>query len=286
MPKITLDHLSYARRGKEILRGISFTVQKGERLALLGPNGAGKTTLFCLLTDVIKPDKGSVYFGDHQTFAQVKHLTGVLWDNLTLFPYLKVKEVIRLVSAMYGLTTGSDTLYACLELDKLKNSLMQSLSRGERKRVLIYLAMLPSPELLILDEPTAELDPFMREKIWNTVFLNHNRTLVFSTHQWEEAALYATRIAFLHDGKLVCPPCTREELFTKAALTKKIVVDHTISIPVKENVCHYEEGEYRIFLFTEATAGFIDTIRQTTSAYSELPVGLKDVYQYLISTSR
>lgn len=103
MAKITLGHLSYSRRGKKIIQDISFTLEKGERLALLGPNGAGKTTLFCLLAEVIRPDGGTVYFDNHQTFAPIKNEVGAVWDKLTLFPFLKVKEVIRFVSAMYGL---------------------------------------------------------------------------------------------------------------------------------------------------------------------------------------
>lgn len=103
MAKITLGYLSYSRRGKKIIQDISFTLEKGERLALLGPNGAGKTTLFCLLAEVIRPDGGTVYFDNHQTCAPIKNEVGAVWDKLTLFPFLKVKEVIRFVSAMYGL---------------------------------------------------------------------------------------------------------------------------------------------------------------------------------------
>lgn len=286
MAKITLDHLSYSRRGKKILQDISLTLEKGERLALLGPNGAGKTTLFSLLIDVIRPDQGTVYFDNRQTFAQVKNKVGVVWDNLKLFPFLKVKEVIRFVSAMYGLRFVANPYYACLELDKIENSLMQSLSRGESKRVLIYLATLASPELLLLDEPTAELDPFIREKIWKTIFLTDCRTLVFSTHQWEEAALYATRIAFIYEGKLINTPCSAAELFATTALTQKVVVKRTVPIDNQAEVCWYEEEEYRFYLLTAATSGVLDAIRQVTSDYSVLPPGLKDLYYYLIYTIR
>lgn len=284
MTKLTVDHLSYSRRGKNILQDISFTLEKGERLAVLGPNGAGKTTLFSLLTDVIRPDRGNVCFQEGQTFAQIKNRVGVVWDNIRLFPFLKVKEVIRFVSAMYGQPSVPPGYYNCLELGKIENSLMQTLSRGESKRVLIYLAMLSSPQLLLLDEPTAELDPFIREKIWKTIFLTDHRTLVFSTHHWEEAAAYATRIAFLYEGRLINAPCSAAELFAKTALTQKVMVARTTPVDNLPAACWYDEEEYRVYLLTEETAGMLDVIGQTTSAYSVLPPTLKDVYHYLIYT--
>lgn len=286
MTKITIDQVSYRRMEKEILQNVSFTLDEGTRLAVLGPNGAGKTTLFELITGILRPDKGRIYFDDRQTFDQAKRSIGVLWDSLRLFPWLKVKEVIHYVSAMYGLPKLPNIYYGYLELNKIEHSLMQTLSQGEQKRVCIYLAMLGSPDLLILDEPTSELDPFIREKIWKHIFLPEDKTLLFSTHHWEEAADYATHIAFMHNGKMLNVPCPVAALLSNTRLMEKIVVGKDVTIKNSETLCQYEEEQHRIYLLTQGDENYRDEIKRSILNYSILPIGLKDVYQYLIYTTR
>ena len=280
MKKIQISNINYTAKGKVILKNISLDVLDGDSLAILGHNGSGKTTLLEIIVGIIKPTRGNVLF-DNKSFESIKKDVGVIWDNISIFPWLKAKEVIKYISSMYGIENAPMMLYEQLGIKDFENRLMRQLSQGEKKRVQILIATLADPKVLILDEATSELDPLSRNLIWNNILLSKKRTIIFTTHQWEEAEKYATKIVFINDGEMVCKPTDYRSLLEQSMLKQKIVVHKSVLIPTV-SVGSYETDQNRVYLIPQNDMLTINLIKSHTHNFSILPINLEDVYQYLI----
>lgn len=280
MPVLFAEHINYNAQGKAILRDISLEVKSGERFALLGHNGSGKSTLIEIMTGVVEHDTGKTGFAGGVDFSKIKAKTGVLWDNLNFFPLLKVKEVIRLIAQLYNLKLEAcHEVYDCLEIQTIQHQYMEKLSRGEKKRVEILLTVMHNPALLILDEPTAELDPLMREKVWRNIFLKAE-TIFFTTHLWEEAKKFATSIAFIYKGALLNKPASYHELITSCGFTNKIITAKEVPLELA-GIPAYETEKEKVILVNQGSE-LIEQVRKATINYSVMPIELEDIYRYLI----
>jgi ABC-type multidrug transport system ATPase subunit len=226
---LSVEKVNYKVSEKKILDDISFVMDDGDSVALLGHNGAGKTSLFEALTDVVKPDSGNILFSEKMPFVKCKTRIGVLWDNITLFPWLRVKEVIRYVLSMHGIGHYPIDSYNYLGIKPIENSFMHKLSKGENRKIELFLATIHEPDFLILDEPTSSIDPIIRDYIWHNIILKKNRTVLFSTHQWDEAEKYANKILFIHEGKLLNNPMSGVSLIEKSKFKIKISVHKNIA---------------------------------------------------------
>ncbi|HKJ31477.1 MAG TPA: ABC transporter ATP-binding protein [Balneolales bacterium] len=285
MTDIAVEHISYQIHEQMIINDLSLQVNRGERLALLGHNGSGKTTLINIMTGLIKADRGKVTYTDNKkSFDKIKNITGIIWDNISIFPLLKVNEVVHFIAHLYSIDSDAYTdTYHLLELQDIQNKFMRKLSRGEKKRVEILLSTMHSPRLLIMDEPMASIDPLLREKIWNNIFLK-NKTLFFTTHQWEEAKKYATSIAMIHKGRLLNKPASYKELLASFKFTIKIITTKDVIPDNSNDTFLYENEKTKIALLQNKHDPIIDYIRQKTVNYSIMPVELEDIYRYLIKT--
>jgi ABC-2 type transport system ATP-binding protein len=178
---------------REALRGVTFTADAGERLAVIGPNGAGKTTLLRILAGALAADGGTVDLARAGWVPQRPALYGRLSvaENLRLFARLeKVATVDRAVVDMLALTG----LEPGTEAGKL--------SGGNRQRLNIAIGLLGAPPVLLLDEPSAALDPRQRERLW--AFVSELEvTVIYTTHDVGEAERYADRVLVLADGELL-----------------------------------------------------------------------------------
>lgn len=277
--------LHYKAGKKEIIRNISFSINKRDVFAILGHNGAGKTTLFELMTTIIKPYTGSISYCGGKPFDEIKEKVGVLWDNLTIFPLLKVKEVIKYTQSLQQIKDYSSQYYDCLGLQLFAEHQMQKLSRGEKKRVEILLALMHEPELLIMDEPTGEIDPLTRNHIWESIFLKNDRTVVFTTHQWEEAERYATKVSFIDKGCILNEPEHPKELIRNSGFIKKVVV-HSNALNLNGlDVTSYKNNENLVVLLKEKDDHVFHEIKRQTLNYTILPIQLEDVYHSYIKSS-
>lgn len=201
------------KNGTEATRGINFTARGGECVAILGPNGAGKTTFLRQLTTELKPTSGAIeIFGVDavREANKAKLLMGVTPQEAGVFETLTVREHLELFGKLKGLDKKSaraetDEILENLELKGSAGKLVGALSGGQRRRILIGLALLGKPPLLILDEPTTGLDPQSRRTVWQMLkkAISGGTTLIFSTHYLEEAEQLSERIAFIKDGKIV-----------------------------------------------------------------------------------
>ncbi|MEU5150988.1 ABC transporter ATP-binding protein [Streptomyces yangpuensis] len=208
--------------GFEAVRGVSFSVARGEIFALLGTNGAGKTSTVELLEGLAAPSGGQVrVFGlDPLTRrAEVRPRTGVMLQEGGFPSDLSVAETVRMWG---GVTTGARPAAEVLELVGLaaRSSVrVKQLSGGERRRLDLALALLGRPEVLFLDEPTTGMDPEGRRDTWALVreLRKQGTTVLLTTHYLEEAEELADRLAILHEGELVLSGTPAEVTATRPA---------------------------------------------------------------------
>ncbi|MEU9230838.1 ABC transporter ATP-binding protein [Streptomyces subrutilus] len=194
--------------GFEAVRGVSFSVARGEVFALLGTNGAGKTSTVEVLEGLAAPSGGRVrVFGldPYTRRAEVRPRTGVMLQEGGFPSDLSVAETLRMWG---GVTTGARPAAQVLELVGLAARArvrVKQLSGGERRRLDLALALLGRPEVLFLDEPTTGMDPEGRRDTWALVrdLRDQGTTVVLTTHYLEEAEELADRLAILHEGELV-----------------------------------------------------------------------------------
>ncbi|MBC6994036.1 ABC transporter ATP-binding protein [Neolewinella lacunae] len=278
---LNLVGVGFRRNDRWILRDVSFSVAPGERVALLGPNGAGKSTLTDLITGMIRPMEGEVsVFGD--AFAAHKGRIGVVFEYTPLFDYLTPQEVSRYHALMHGLSFAQlQPIIDKLGMEPLMRKQSYVLSNGERRKVGLLLALMHSPEFLILDEATANLDPFIRDQCWD-LFQRPGRTILFSTHHWEEAERFADRIVFIHQGKVYPADTPSGFLSTRYLVAdKKVVLDRSaLHLPAVVQSPHFFEDD-KVYVFPADLNAFLDAVKLATPRLSIFPKDLKDVFLYL-----
>ncbi|ACR42673.1 ABC transporter ATP-binding protein [Saccharolobus islandicus] len=196
-------------KDKEVLRGISFTVYKGEIFSLLGPNGAGKTTTVKVLSCVIKPYRGEVRVIGYRVpeeCGKIREKIGVMPQDYQGFLDLTVRENIEYFVKLYnGKETQVDELISLLDLEEVKNQKLRYLSGGYMRRVGLASAFAGNQEILFLDEPTVGLDPKARREFWEIIKIMKNKgvTIFLTTHYLDEAQKLSDRVAILYGGKLI-----------------------------------------------------------------------------------
>ncbi|MCR9098725.1 MAG: ABC transporter ATP-binding protein [bacterium] len=279
------ERLSYQVRGKTLLNDVGFTIEPGQRVAVLGHNGAGKSTLIDLLTHALEPDSGSVsVFG--QPFQKIdRQRIGVVFDRLQAFVLLKVKEVIRYFRTIYGLPGAlpEPELLEAVQLQDHLDKQIRYLSKGERKKVWVLLALMHNPEFLILDEATSELDPFSRRRVWDKGILsNPNRTVLFTTHSWEEAQEHADSIIFLSKGVMPMPMISTNRLLSEEYLPfdRKVVVrqEPALTAFLEEQQAEFYEEDEQLHILPSNLDELLGRIARLTSSYSIMNTSLMDVY--------
>lgn len=203
---IDVQQVSKAFKNKAVLHDVSFNVAPGERFCLLGPNGCGKSTLFAILSGIRRADTGTVaILGSPPNDPNLKHHRGVQLDNSSFPYYAKVKEIVWLFAGLYPQPLDGTALLKQFQLGG--DVYIRHLSKGQRQRLAILLALLCNPKLIFLDEPSSGLDPQARITMWQVVFEHlhkqPNQTLLFTTHDLDEAERFADRVAFLQQGRIV-----------------------------------------------------------------------------------
>jgi ABC-2 type transport system ATP-binding protein len=230
-PAIRIESLgkTYAG-GKQALREVSFDVPRGEIFGLLGPNGAGKSTLINILAGLVVKTSGQVTiwgFDIDERPRNAKRSIGVVPQEIIFDPFFTPRETLEIQAGLYGISRGerkSDELLAAMHLTDKANAYARTLSGGMKRRLLVAKAMVHSPPILVLDEPTAGVDVELRRQLWDYVRkLNaQGVTIVLTTHYLEEAEELCDRIAIIHHGRVIANEPTRE-LVAKAQ-EKAVVV--------------------------------------------------------------
>jgi ABC-2 type transport system ATP-binding protein len=195
----------------EAVKGVSFTVGKGEIVGFLGPNGAGKTTTMRMLAGYLPPTSGSARVAGFDVFRQslqARARIGYMPENVPMYDEMRVREYLRFRAALKGLSGSAQrqavgrVLETC-GLEPVKRKMIRTLSKGFRQRVGLADALVHDPELLILDEPTNGLDPNQIRQIRELIkTLGETRTILISTHILHEVEMTCERVIIIDSGKI------------------------------------------------------------------------------------
>ncbi|MGD9158834.1 MAG: ABC transporter ATP-binding protein [Desulfobacteraceae bacterium] len=195
------------------LAGVDLHVHEGELFAFLGPNGAGKTTTIRILTGLTRPGEGQAFLNNHdigKDAIEAKRQCGLVPQHINLDSELTVFQNLDIHGRLFGMKaserkSGINELLAYVEMEERLNSLVKKLSGGMKRRIMIARAMLHSPRILFMDEPTVGLDPNIRRRIWALIkkIQQGGTTIFLTTHYIEEAEFLADRVAFLDNGRIV-----------------------------------------------------------------------------------
>ena len=223
----------------EALRGINFTINRGEIFALLGPNGAGKTTIMEILEGYIQRTSGHVSvlgYDPDSSPEDLRSRVGIVLQETGVDLYLKVGEIIKQFSGFYQNPKPINEILDVTGLREQSDIRIRRLSGGQRRRLDVALGIVGDPELLFLDEPTTGLDPYARRNTWNMIasLRELGKTILLTTHYMDEAEVLADKIALLNAG-IIEAEGTLEELRTyKKATTIKFELDDAINrMPVE-----------------------------------------------------
>jgi ABC-2 type transport system ATP-binding protein len=210
--KLTIDHVS-KRYGRNTLALQDFSLEIGSGiLGLLGPNGAGKTTLMSILATITKPTSGTIGWNGTDLAADpnaIRSVLGYLPQDFGVYPNLNAVEFLEYLAAVKGLDAASarrriDELLNMVNLTDVRKRPLGGYSGGMRQRIGIAQALLNDPKLLIVDEPTAGLDPEERVRFRNLLSdLSGDRVVILSTHIVSDVEATATDIALISQGRLV-----------------------------------------------------------------------------------
>ncbi|MBN9215578.1 MAG: multidrug ABC transporter ATP-binding protein [Microbacterium sp. SCN 70-200] len=205
-PAVEVCGLQVRRGRTTVFDGLDVTIAAGAITRLLGPSGCGKTTLMRSIVGVQKTAGGTVtVLGEPAGSAQLRHLVAYDTQAASVYPDLTVRQNLRYFAGVVGAPRGDiDRVIGQVSLQGQADQLVSSLSGGQENRVSLAVAMLGSPELIILDEPTVGLDPVLREELWKVfrTLAEGGATLLVSSHVMDEA-LRCDRLLLMRAGKLI-----------------------------------------------------------------------------------
>jgi ABC-2 type transport system ATP-binding protein len=206
-PVLEADGLVKRYGDREALRAVSLSAGRGELVAVIGPNGAGKTTLLSILAGNQRPDEGSV--------SRAPKEIGWVPQQAALYGKLTVRENLDLFARLERCPDPAEAVGRMIELADLgdrADDQVGQLSGGNRQRVNIAIGLLAEPDVLLLDEPSAALDPRQRERLWDFILrlAREGTTVLYATHNVQEAERYAQQVVVLADGELLFAGSPRE----------------------------------------------------------------------------
>ncbi len=207
-PALLVENLSYSYGNLKAVRGISFNVKPGEILGFLGPNGAGKSTTIKMLTGLLTPDTGSIHILGNEMSVddpEVQARIGVCFEEKNLYLNMTGRENLKFFSRLFGLKNfDTDTLLRRVDLAQRADDRVSKYSKGMRQRLMVARAIINSPDVLFLDEPTDGLDPVSSRTLRNVIKEHAERgaAVLLTTHDMLEADELSDRVAFLSEGKL------------------------------------------------------------------------------------
>ncbi len=213
-------HKSFVSNKKtfEAVKGISFSVQKGEIFGFLGPNGAGKTTTLEIIEGLKPQSEGTVKVLGFDNLAQVEEIKkriGAQLQSSDYLPHLNLGELLDLFASLYKQHNNTQPhewgnydrkkILKLVNLEEKEHDLVKNLSGGQKQRFTIATSLVNNPEILFLDEPTTGLDPSARRSLWELIrALNHQGiTIVLTTHYMEEAEYLCHRVGIIDQGKIL-----------------------------------------------------------------------------------
>jgi ABC-2 type transport system ATP-binding protein len=210
IPVIEVNNVWKSFKTVQAVKGISLKIPRGQFTALLGPNGAGKTTLVEMIEGIQKPDKGEIMItGKHWrgNEDELHRIIGLSLQETRFIDKLRVTETLQLFASFFNL--GRERINEIIDivgLEEKKRSYVVNLSGGQRQRLAIGIALINTPAILLLDEPTTGLDPNARREIWDILHRLKRvseTSMILTTHYMEEAENLCDYIVIMHNGDIL-----------------------------------------------------------------------------------
>ncbi len=232
---IEVEALTKSFAGKEVVRNLTLRVKRGSIYGFLGPNGSGKTTTIRMLCGLLTPDsgRGTCLGYDIRTHtAEIKRHVGYMTQHFSLYGDLSVRENLEFIARVYGISHPRQAVRAAIKrlgLEGREEQIARELSGGWKQRLALGSCTLPNPQLLLLDEPTAGVDPKARREFWNAIhaLAAEGLTVLVSTHYMDEAER-CHQIAYIAAGELLAQG-SAEHVVANSHLVTYTVTGHDLT---------------------------------------------------------
>lgn len=298
---ISVRNLTKRYGGKTVVDAVSMNVAEGEIMGFLGPNGSGKTTTIRLMCGLLDPDEGGgrvLGFDIRKERRSIKRKVGYMTQRFSFYEDLTIEENLRFVAGLYSIRDAarvvSDTL-SDLGMTSRRKQLAGSLSGGWKQRLALGACVMHRPDLLILDEPTAGVDPKARREFWDEIHARARAglTVLVSTHYMDEAER-CHRIGYMSYGKLVALG-TVDEVVRDAALTTLVISGGNLAeaarqlngAPGVDQVAPFGKTLHVVGGDAVALRRSVSDVSKRTGGHaSSAETSLEDVFIQLMSTSQ
>ncbi len=275
------------------VKDLDLCIYPGECLGLLGPNGAGKTTTIHMLLGLVRSTSGKIsVFGESipERLKQIKLRIGVVPQGDNLDPDLTVFENLLVYAAYFGIDRSTarkraDDLLGFFALKNRSNEIIQHLSGGQRRRLLLSRALINAPELLILDEPTIGLDPQARHLIWERLedLRSQGTTMLLTSHYMDEVSRLTNRVLILDEGKIVAQGNPGEmvadmmgsEVFEVADSQEKL---DALEETLRSCKVDIESVADRLFIYAHEPCTELETMAISLRHVNKRPANLEDLF--------
>lgn len=285
----------------EAVSDVTFEVRHGEVFGLLGLNGAGKTTLISMLAAERRPSSGDAQLLgrsiNDDTFG-VRQMIGVAPQEIALYPMLTAAENLHFFGRIYNVPRSElgsrvDELLDFVGLQERRDDYVATFSGGMKRRLNLAVALVHRPKLVLLDEPTAGVDPHSREQILSLVrqLRDDGNAILYTTHYMEEAEALCDRLGFLNRGKLVAVG-TFGELLGKLEFSEVIELRGLPAradlrlLSARRGICRVERGDGMVRLFVKRAADFLEPLQRIigldkSARIRIAPISLESLFLYL-----
>lgn len=229
------------------LHDISFSLPKGYIMGLIGPNGAGKTTIIKLILNLIKKDSGQIKVFGHDSIeqeVQVKSHIGFVHENPTYYDYLSIKKIAHIIAPFYAEWNMQYFLDLCREFELPPGKKIKALSRGMKTKFSLALALCHNADFIVLDEPTAGLDPVFRREFLiklSQLLQDSGKSILFSTHITSDLERIADYITFINHGKLIFSS-TKDDILDRFQIIKG--GNDLLNQEIKQYLDGFEKNEF------------------------------------------
>ncbi|MDE0555569.1 MAG: ABC transporter ATP-binding protein, partial [Candidatus Poribacteria bacterium] len=235
IPIIQVSNLCKSYDGFAAVQNANFTVYPQQVFCLVGPNGAGKTSIIDCIVGLKKPDAGDIHlFGesipDLRRRKDICSKIGIQFQEDSLYNDIRVREALGLYAKMYQDPVNPDDLIDVFELQRQQKTAYKDLSGGEKRRLLIAIALVGKPVLLILDEPSSNLDPHLRRQLWDVLnqYRRQGLTIVMTTHNMQEAQQYSDVVCVMSKSQIIASGSV-PQLLEKFQLNLKVEVETEVN---------------------------------------------------------
>jgi ABC-2 type transport system ATP-binding protein len=291
---IDVKNLNKSFAGKAAVINASLQVKQGEIFGFLGPNGSGKTTTIRMLCGLLTPDSGvgtCLGFDILKESAKIKQYAGYMTQHFSLYDELTVYENLNFIATLYNVPHGKQVIQemiANLELSDRAHQLVGTLSGGWKQRLSLSAALLHSPRLLLLDEPTAGVDPKARREFWDQIHMLAEKgvTTLVSTHYMDEAER-CHRLGYIFQGKILIQG-TKEEVIANSSLNTwllsggdlKTLASEIKNYPGVEQVAYFGDSLHVSGVNAEALHASVMMLQKNNHQCLQMQPSLEDVFIY------